>query len=71
MKGQFQERPKKPKKTPAPPEDSGIDAKKKKKAKDQVKPNQKINPAQMYPPNAMGGMPPQGFVQSKYIFGAL
>lgn len=68
MKGQFQERPKKPKKTPAAPDESGIDAKKKKKAKEPVKPNQKVNPGQLYPPNPMGGLPPQGFVPSMNIF---
>ncbi|KAK7604590.1 hypothetical protein V9T40_005776 [Parthenolecanium corni] len=61
MKGQFQERPKKPKKTPAAPDESGIDAKKKKKAKEPVKTNQKVNPTQLYPPNPMGGLPVPGF----------
>lgn len=64
MKGQFQERPKKPKKTPAAPDESGIDAKKKKKAKEPVKTNQKVNPTQLYPPNPMGGLPVPGFPSS-------
>ncbi len=63
MKGQFQERPKKPKKVPAAPED-GVDAKKKKKAKDQPKTNQNVNPAQQFRPNPMAALPPQAFPQS-------
>ncbi|XKL64130.1 hypothetical protein PGB90_004216 [Kerria lacca] len=63
IKGQFQERPKKVKKIPATQED-GVDNKKKKKTKDQVKSSQNINQAQQFRPNPMANIPPQGFPQN-------
>lgn len=65
MKGQFQERPKKAKKTPAPADD-GVDKKKKKLGKDQPKVNQNNNPAQQFRPTPMATMPPAAFQPSNY-----
>jgi len=64
MKGQFQERPKKPKKIPAAPEDP-IEKKKKKLNKEQPAKGDQNNQFHTAP---MGGMPAAMFASSKCKF---
>lgn len=66
MKGQYQERPKKAKKTPAAADEGGVESKKKKKSnKEQPKTSQNVNSAQQFRSAPMASMPPAAYQQSK------
>lgn len=64
MKGQYQERPKKPKKIPAPPEDP-VEKKKKKMSKE---PSGKGDQNNQFHATSAGGMPQSMFQSSKFNF---